>query len=316
MHVNRIVTRLAAAVLMVSTLITPTFAANGIVNTEGPALRLRAEASTEGSILEKLANGTQVEVLSVLEEGWYQVSYRGLTGYVSAEYLTVEEEADELEELQEEPVAEADAPVTLAVAQPAAAESDGKSYVRVVEGPLNIRTAPTTDSSKAGKLYTGRVVEVLEQLDGWYRIENGYISAEYVVTADASEAQASGQGQGIAEYALQYLGCRYVYGGSSPKGFDCSGFTSYVYRQFGYSLNRTASSQLDNGTPVAKEELQPGDLVMFKESGSGSKRASHVALYIGNGQIIHASTASVGVIISDLYSSYYARTYAGARRIV
>ena len=147
MHVNRIVTRLAAAVLMVSTLITPTFAANGIVNTEGPALRLRAEASTEGSILEKLANGTQVEVLSVLEEGWYQVSYQGLTGYVSAEYLTVEEEADELEELQEEPVAEADAP--LAVAQPTAAESDGKSYVRVVEGPLNIRTAPTTDSSKA-----------------------------------------------------------------------------------------------------------------------------------------------------------------------
>ncbi len=313
MHVNRIVTRLAAAVLMVSTLITPTFAANGIVNTEGPALRLRAEASTEGSILEKLANGTQVEVLSVLEEGWYQVSYRGLTGYVSAEYLTVEEEADELEELQEEPVAEADAPLA-AAAQSAAAESDGKSYVRVVEGPLNIRTAPTTDSSKAGKLYTGRVVEVLEQLDGWYRIENGYISAEYVVTADASEAQASGQGQGIAEYALQYLGCRYVYGGSSPKGFDCSGFTSYVYKQFGISIQRTASGQLNNGYAVSRGELKPGDLVMFKSY--GSKPASHVGIYIGGGEFVHASAPGVGVVIDSLNSSFYSRTYVGARRIL
>ncbi len=185
--------------------------------------------------------------------------------------------------------------------------------MRVVSGPLNVRSGPSTDSDKVDKLYTGKVVETQGFQDGWYKIESGYISAEYVVQADPAQATL---GQEIADYALQFLGCRYVYGGSSPKGFDCSGFTSYVYRQFGYSLNRTASSQLDNGTPVAKEELQPGDLVMFKESGSGSKRASHVALYIGNGQIIHASTASVGVIISDLYSSYYSRTYAGARRIV
>ena len=204
--------------------------------------------------------------------------------------------------------------MTLAVAQPAAAESDGKSYVRVVEGPLNIRTAPTTDSSKAGKLYTGRVVEVLEQLDGWYRIENGYISAEYVVTADASEAQASGQGQGIAEYALQYLGCRYVYGGSSPKGFDCSGFTSYVYKQFGISIQRTASGQLNNGYAVSRGELKPGDLVMFKSY--GSKPASHVGIYIGGGEFVHASAPGVGVVIDSLNSSFYSRTYVGARRIL
>lgn len=303
----KLTARLTAALLLVSSMIVPAFAANGTVTTQGSPLRLRAEASTEGEVLDKLPNGTQLEVLAVLEDGWYQVSYQGVNGYVSAAFLTVEEEVDEL---QEEPVAESDAPVPLA-AQP---EEDGKSYVRVVEGPLNIRTGPGTGYDKAGKLYTGRVVEVLELADGWYKVENGYISAEYVVEADASEAQASGRAQEIVDYALQYLGCRYVYGGSSPKGFDCSGFTSYVYKQFGVKLNRTASGQLNNGYAVSRGELQPGDLVMFRAG--GSKPASHVGLYIGNGQFVHSSAPGVGVVIDSLGSSYYSRTYVGARRVL
>lgn len=290
MRLNRIAARMTAAVLLAGTLIAPASALTGTVSTQNSQLRMRAEASAEGELVTKLNNGAQVEVLDTLE-GWYQVSYEGLTGYVSSEYLKLESEVEE-------------APAPLAAeAQPV--------YVRVVNGPLNVRSGPGTDYEKVSKLYTGKIVETEGLENGWYKIDSGYISAEYVVQADPAEAT---KGQEIADYALQFLGCRYVYGGSSPKGFDCSGFTSYVYRQFGYSLNRTASGQLDNGTPVAKEELQPGDLVMFKEG--GSKRASHVGLYIGNGQIIHASTASVGVVISDLYSSYYVRTYVGARRIV
>ena len=313
MTLKHISARLAAAVLTVSTIITPALAANGTVTTEGSPLRLRSEASIEGSVLNKLANGTQVEVLSSLDGGWYQVVYQGVTGFVSAEYLTVEEKAEELDELQEQPVAETDAPVTLAVTQTTETESDGKSYVRVVEGPLNIRTAPSTDSSKAGKLYTGRVVEVLEQLDGWYKIADGYISAEYVVAANASEAQTSGQAQALAEYALQYLGCRYVYGGSSPKGFDCSGFTSYIYKQFGVSIHRTASGQLNNGYAVSRSDLKPGDLVMFKSY--GSKPASHVGIYIGGDEFVHSSAPGVGVVIDSLNSSFYSSTYVGARRV-
>lgn len=290
MRLNRIAARMTAAVLLAGTLIAPASALTGTVSTQNSQLRMRAEASAEGELVTKLNNGAQVEVLDTLE-GWYQVSYEGLTGYVSSEYLKLESEVEE-------------APAPLAAeAQPV--------YVRVVNGPLNVRSGPGTDYEKVSKLYTGKIVETEGLENGWYKIDSGYISAEYVVQADPAEAT---KGQEITDYALQFLGCRYVYGGSSPKGFDCSGFTSYVYRQFGYSLNRTASGQLDNGTPVAKEELQPGDLVMFKEG--GSKRASHVGLYIGNGQIIHASTASVGVVISDLYSSYYVRTYVGARRIV
>ncbi|MCI9156214.1 MAG: SH3 domain-containing protein [Lawsonibacter sp.] len=292
MHLNRAAVRMTAVMLLVSTMLTPASALTGTVTTKNSQLRMRAEASNEGKLVTKLNNGVQVEVLDILE-GWYQVSYEGLTGYVASEYMKLETESEQ----EETPV-------------PLAAESE-PVYVRVVKGPLNVRSGPGTDYEKVDQLYTGKTIETQGLQNDWYKIASGYISAEYVVQADPAEAT---KGQEIADYALQFLGCRYVYGGSSPKGFDCSGFTSYVYKQFGYSLNRTASAQLDNGTPVAKEDLQPGDLVMFKEG--GSKRASHVGMYIGNGQIIHASTASVGVIISDLYSSYYVRTYVGARRIV
>ena len=134
--------------------------------------------------------------------------------------------------------------------------------------------------------------------------------------ADPSEGTESSKGQEIVDYALQFVGYPYVYGGSSPKGFDCSGFTSYVYKHFGYSLNRSASGQLDNGKAVSMSQLQPGDLVIFKKSGTGSKRASHVGLYIGNNQFVHASTSKVGVIISSLSSSYYTTGFVGGRRIV
>jgi len=304
MQFNRFASRLTAAVLMVSAMITPSLAANGTVTTpDNATLRLRSEASTESAILKKLANGSVVEVLSSLDGGWYQVTYDGTTGYVSAEYLTVNDDEDVPEEADD-----------TAPAPAAQSEDDGRNYVRVVEGPLNIRTGPSTDYDKAGKLYTGRVVEVLDLVDGWYKLENGYICADYVVKADASEAQSSGKAQEIVDYALQFLGTRYVYGGSSPKGFDCSGFTSYVYKQCGIKINRTASAQLNNGYAVSRSELQPGDLVMFKSG--GSKPASHVGIYIGNGQFVHSSAPGVGVVIDSLNSSFYSRTYVGARRVV
>ena len=158
---------------------------------------------------------------------------------------------------------------------------------------------------------------MVEKLDGWYKISGGYVCADYVTEIDAAAYQASySKGQEIADYALQFKGYRYVHGGSSPStGFDCSGFTSYVYKQFGYSLNRTCSGQLDNGTPVSMSELQPGDLVIFKK-GNSSSRATHVGLYIGDNQFIHASTAKVGVIINKLSDYYYTTGFVGGRRIV
>ena len=211
-----------------------------------------------------------------------------MTGYMSGDYLQVTEE---------------------------------QLYGQVMDGPLNIRSGPGTEYGTVGSLSTGAIVEIEELVGGyggWYKIEQGYVqgyvSSDYVAQVDASVAASSGKGSQIAQYALQYVGCPYVYGGSSPSGFDCSGFTTYVMKHFGYSINRTASSQMDNGTSVSKSQLQPGDLVFFN-SGNSSKRATHVGIYTGNGQFVHASTSTTGVIISDLNSSYYSSTYVGARRL-
>ena len=132
--------------------------------------------------------------------------------------------------------------------------------------------------------------------------------------AVVATASSSSLGQQVVDYAKQYLGCPYVYGGNGPSSFDCSGYTSYVYRHFGYTLNRTASTQLSNGTSVSKSELQPGDLVFFKYN--TSKAASHVGIYIGGGQFIHASTNTYTVKIDDLTRGHYANVYVGARRIL
>ena len=294
--------RLTAGALLLTTLTAPALALTGTVNAGGSSLRLRSQASTDSQILANLSDGTQVDVLSSAENGWYQVTFGELSGYVSSDYLQLD---------QTEGVVAA-----VAAAVPAQEEQDQTQYARVTASSLNVRAGAGTDHDKVGSLRCGTVVEILDQTQGWYQIESGYISAEYTVLVDQSEAAASSLGQEIANYALQFVGYPYVYGGSSPSGFDCSGFTSYVYRQFGYSLNRSAANQLDNGTPVSMSELQPGDLVLFKKAGTGSKRASHVGLYIGGGQFVHASTSTVGVIISNMTDAYYTTGFVGGRRIV
>lgn len=305
MQLRKSAARFTAALLLISTFIPPALALSGTVNTGSSVLRVRAESSTAAPILKRLANGTPVVVLGDTGNGWYQISHDGTTGYVSSDYLIVAEDTPE------ETFSEASAPVEN---DTAVAESAANSlWVRVTVSALNIRTGPDTSYAKAGKLSAGRTVEVLEEVNGWYRIESGYISAEYTAKVDPS---AMSKGQEVADYALQFVGYPYVYGGSTPKGFDCSGFTKYVYAQFGYKLNRSAADQLDNGTAVSMGELQPGDLVLFKKAGTGSKRASHVGLYIGDGQFVHASTSKVGVIVSHMTDAYYTTGFVGGRRIL
>ena len=289
MHFPRSAARLTAGLLLVSALVTPSLAATGTVNAGGSTLRMRAESNTGSTILKSLDHGTQVEVLTAVENGWYQIAHEGTTGYVSGDYLTVDAAEAAALPVEELP-----------------------TYVQITTSALNVRSGPGTEYEKVGQLGMGTVAEAVATLDGWYQLESGYISAEYAQEIDPSQM---GQGQAIADFALQFVGYPYVYGGSSPSGFDCSGFTSYVYKQFGYSINRTASTQLDNGYAVSMSELQPGDLVMFKK-GSTSKRATHVGLYIGNNQFVHASTSSVGVIIISMSEAYYTTGFVGGRRLV
>ena len=287
-----ICTKLAAGIMAAVTMVTPAFAISGTVNADG-GLRMRNGAGTDAGIITTIPNGAEVDVAAVTENGWFQISYMDTMGYVAGEYLIVNENAAAELDVVEDPV-----------------------YGRVTEGPLNVRSAPTTDSERVDRLSTGSIVEILEELDGWYAIEGGYISAEYVRIVDAAEALTAGNGAQVVEYAMQFLGHPYVYGGTTPRGFDCSGFVKYVYANFGITMNRTASAQMDNGTSVSMSELIPGDVVFFKKAGSSASRASHVGIYIGGGQFIHASTSTTGVIISDLDYAYYTTGFVGARRLV
>ncbi len=310
--------RLTAGLLIAGLFITPALAATGTVDTgDADHLRLRDQAGTSGRVLTTIAPGTQVEVLSQTDNGWYQVSYQDLTGYVSGDYLKVDEASPDAAQ------PEAPVPDDAAQAEPAAqAEAEGEEekalYVKVTASSLNIRTGPSTDHEKAGALRTGRIVQVLEEADGWYRIDGGYISAEYTQPATEEEIawlSASPVGQQAADYAMQFLGCSYVHGGNGPKSFDCSGLTKYVYAQFGCSLARTVEGQLKSGVSIPKDQLQPGDLVFFKGRNTGSTPASHVGIYIGGGQFVHASAPGVGVVTSDLYSKYYVSVYVDGRRV-
>ncbi len=284
------------AAAQADTVADPSDGVTGTVNAVG-GLRLRNGSGTSAAILTVVPNGTVVPVSGITEDGWFQVTYKGTVGYVSGEYLELDEDDVQTLERVGDPI-----------------------YGRVTDGPLNIRSGPSTDYPRVRQLRVGAVVQIIEENNGWYQIADGFISGEYIEIIDAAEAAAattaSGTAAQIVEFAKQFLGYPYVYGGTSPRGFDCSGFAKYVYSNFGITLNRTASAQMDNGTPVSKGELQPGDLVFFLKAGSSASRASHVGIYIGNGQFIHASTSRTGVIITDINSSYYVNSFVGGRRLV
>ena len=218
---------------------------------------------------------------------------------------------------------------------------------------LVVREEASTSSKELDCLSRNDKVEITGEVDGWYQIKlngkTGYVSAKYISdqktvettsrsgstikpesvtpmeeqqeTAKNEEqstssvsATTSTEGTSVVEYAKQYLGCKYVAGGSSPEGgFDCSGFTSYVYKHFGISLSRSSKGQINNGVAVEKSNLQPGDIVVFNNSSNSS--IGHVGIYIGGNSFIHAANPKEGVIITSLSSSYYQKRYVGARRV-
>lgn len=196
------------------------------------------------------------------------------------------------------------------VQQPATVQPrDGIVY----GGTINVRSGPGTDYERIAQVYSGKNVAILGEANGWTHVSfgstAGYICSDYVREKTASDSI----GEEIVALAMSFLGTRYVSGGASPRGFDCSGLTLYLYAQFGYSLPHSATSQYRNfGTAVSKSELRPGDLVFFSDS---SHAIGHVAVYIGGGQIIHARYSTGRVGIDSLSTSYYTSHYVGAKRI-
>lgn len=206
---------------------------------------------------------------------------------------------------------------------------EGYSLLGVVEaesGYINIRQEMNTESEIVGKIGRNAICEVLSIEDGWCEIESGeisgYISSEYLLTGAEANKKAEAfmeegseletaitmteyrYGKGvtdiqmeICEYARQFVGNSYRWGGTSlTEGADCSGFTLSVYANYGVSLPHSSKAQANCGTTIDLSEVQPGDLIFY-----GGSNIHHVAMYIGNGQIVHAQSSDTGIVVSSMY---------------
>lgn len=215
---------------------------------------------------------------------------------------------------------------------------------KVTASVLNVRSQASTSSKITGKLKKGQTVNILSKSGQWYmvntpNISSGWIYGAYVAldkpdsakgntTSRGSTVSRGGEsprdipvskatkGEQIAEYSKKFLGVPYKWGGATPEGFDCSGLTYYIYKQFGITLNRTAAGQSTQGVLVKKNELKPGDLLFFDTQGGNNGQVTHNGLYIGNNKFIHSANPRTVVRITDLSDSYYTRTYVKAKRII
>ena len=179
---------------------------------------------------------------------------------------------------------------------------------------LNIRTRKSTKAKKITTLKRGAKVTLLSNNSKWVAVKVkgkvGYTQGKYITIANGATASATtmSKGQSVVNYAKRFLGNPYRWGGTSlTSGADCSGFTQSVLANFGISISRTAASQSGGGTAVDMSNLQPGDL-LFYDNGSG---IGHVSMYIGNGQVVHASNEQTGIIVSsvDYRTACAARSY-------
>ena len=264
--------------------------ATGAGCTTGSSLRLRAEPSTSASVVTTLDKSVAVAILDDSVDGWYKIAYNGSTGYVSADYLNVDQ------------------------------DNVFTTYGRVNSDGVNVRSDASTDSSVLATIEEDAIVTVNGLVDGWYDVTCEYGTEGYIRSDFLDLTESSSSNSDIAATAKQYLGTGYVYGGASPRGFDCSGVTMYVYSQHGSSLPHSATSQWQSGLGTrvySISELQPGDLVFFNDpSRNAGKACSHAGIYTGDGQFIHSSSSrSGGVIVSSLTSGYYNTYFVGGIQV-
>lgn len=263
----------------------------------GTNVKMRKAPTTASAIVTKLTNA-KVTVTDHSKD-WYKVSYNKKTGWVNANYVKLQ---------------------------------STKGIINA--NGVNFRKSPGTNSKVISSLKKNTSLQILDITKGWNKVKIGskvgYVSSKFVNISAASEktsrsgnvvAFTAGNDDGsinskIIEYARNFEGVRYSYGGANPQtGFDCSGFVGYVYKKFDVKLNRSAQGMYSNGVKVSKTQLKPGDILFFDASSrKAAGQIDHAGIYIGGNTFIHASSSNGKVRVQKL--SEYRGTYIGAKRVV
>lgn len=260
---------------------------------KGDGVNLRQTAG--GTVMTSLPANTKIAVIENSTE-WYKVATNGMTGYISGKYVQGTPDCD---------------------------FGVGTATV-VCDTTVNVRASASTDAEVLTAVSNGGLIWVAGVKNDWYKVTvgniTGYMAPQYVnvnsrmasTTSRGSSTDAEALRNKVLNFATQFLGTRYVYGGSTPSGFDCSGFTSYVYANTVRSIPRTATQQRNALTNVSMSELKPADLVFFGSGGS----ISHVGIYVGGGKFIHSPNTGSSVKYDTLWSGNYSRRFVSGGRVI
>ena len=260
-------------------------------------LNVRSEQSTDSVVKMQISSGKTYKVVNVYDE-WVEIQLTNGTGYVSKEYVDVvlnTTTAKSLEEIRLEEEAKR-------------AEEEAKRAEEEAKKQAQNNTNSTTNNTQSN--INSSVTNNTQNSNTNSTQNNTTQSNTTTSTSNPAPSVSTGTRADVVNYALQFVGNPYVYGGTSlTNGTDCSGFTMSVYAHFGYSLNRSSRDQIRNGTNIPVDQVKPGDLLFYTNNG---KTIGHVAMYIGDGKIVHASTSKTGIIVSNMYY----QSPCGATRII
>ena len=267
------------------------------------SLNVRSGAGTSYSVITKLSKGTVVDVLESASNGWKKIKTSGgTTGWASGDYLTTGSAGN-------------------SSTDNSTSQTSYKATVNT--DSLNMRKGAGTSYSVITKLSNGTVVDVLESAsNGWKKIKTsngtiGWVSGSYLANGvvEQTSTPSTNKVQAVIDLAHKQLGKPYVWGAEGPNSFDCSGLIYYVYKNAAsITLPRTSSDQYSAGVAVSRSNLKAGDLIFSSTDGTGN--ITHVAIYVGDGQMIHAPRNGKNVEKVSINNSYWNKAYVGARRVL